>query len=286
MNKADKRDVWPCPPENMRPDRPEIMTAIGEGSRHQIGDGVSFESLVGGHNQARNLTTGIVTFEPGAKLPYHLHEFTESVTLLSGTVSAEVQGRRYAIGELDNVTIPRGFAHQTGNASQSEPAVIHIAMGSDRPERTLVDDKFPVREMPGDSLGSPGGERVTRTAQSETYSPGMATEFVDFFNEHLMPGIEMSGGYGVFQPGGRLPAHAHDFDESICIVEGAATCIVEGRHFSLDRCATALQPRGRVHYFINETQARMAMIWAYAGPLPERSVVDERCATLEGDPWK
>ena len=50
--------------------------------------------------------------------------------------------------------------------------------------------------------------------------------------------------------------------------------------------ATALQPRGRVHYFINETAATMEMIWVYAGPQPERIVVAEACATEEGNPWK
>jgi len=99
-------------------------------------------------------------------------------------------------------------------------------------------------------------------------------------------GIEMSGGYGVFAPGGRLPAHIHDFDESICIVQGDATCVVEGRRYTMSGCATALQPRGRVHYFINDSNGPMAMIWVYAGPKPERLVVDERNATTEGNPWR
>jgi len=30
----------------------------------------------------------------------------------------------------------------------------------------------------------------------------------------------------------------------------------------------------------------MAMIWVYAGPSPIRIVVDERCATAEGNPWR
>jgi oxalate decarboxylase/phosphoglucose isomerase-like protein (cupin superfamily) len=51
-------------------------------------------------------------------------------------------------------------------------------------------------------------------------------------------------------------------------------------------CATALQPRGRVHYFINESNATMEMLWVYAGPKPERIMVDERCATTEGNPWR
>jgi oxalate decarboxylase/phosphoglucose isomerase-like protein (cupin superfamily) len=51
-------------------------------------------------------------------------------------------------------------------------------------------------------------------------------------------------------------------------------------------CSTALQPRGRVHYFINESAKPMAMIWVYAGPQPERIVVDEACTTREGNPWR
>ena len=96
----------------------------------------------------------------------------------------------------------------------------------------------------------------------------------------------MSGGYGRFEPGGRLPAHVHDFDESICIISGAATCLVEGRTYAMRDCATAMVPRGRVHYFVNESSTTMEMIWVYAGSMPERIVVDAACSTKEGNPWK
>ena len=49
---------------------------------------------------------------------------------------------------------------------------------------------------------------------------------------------------------------------------------------------SALVPRGRVHYFINDSSSTMAMLWVYAGPTPERIVVEESCATVEGNPWK
>ena len=101
-----------------------------------------------------------------------------------------------------------------------------------------------------------------------------------------MPGLEMSGGFGLFHPGGRLPAHFHDFDESICVVDGSATCVVDGRRHSPGDGATALVPRGRVHYFVNTSDRPMTMIWVYAGPRPERIVVDEKCATPEGNPWR
>lgn len=274
------------PPEHMRPDRHESMNAVGSGPVVEIARGVHFECLVGSHNQARRLTTGIVTFAPGATLPYHSHLFTESITLLRGTAAVEVEGRRYTLSRLDNVVLPPNLAHSAINTSTAEPAVFHIAMASDSPSRTLIDRYFSRRTMPPDCEGQLDAERVNRFATVKRGSAGPNTEFVDCFNQDLMPGIEMSGGYGLFYPGGRLPAHVHDFDESICIISGQATCVVEGRRYAMQDRATALQPRGRVHYFINESSAPMEMLWVYAGPRPERIVVDERCATVEGNPWR
>ena len=274
------------PPESMRPDRPEMMSAVGTGQKVELAPGVVFECLVGAHNQARGLTTGMVTFGPAAELPMHTHPFSEAITLLSGRAVVEVEGRRYALETLDNVVVPMGRAHSAQNLSSDQPAVFHVALATDAPSRTLVDKPFSRRSMPMDAVGEPGAERVNRFQQAKRFEAGPNTAFIDYFNCDLMPGIEMSGGYGLFQPKGRLPAHFHDFDESICIIEGTATCVVEGRRYPMTDRATALQPRGRVHYFLNESDRPMAMIWVYAGPAPERIVVDERCATAQGDPWR
>ena len=274
------------PPESMRPDRPEVMNLPGSCPVIEIEKGVRFECLVGSHNQARNLTTGLVTFDPKAFLPYHTHPFSESITILSGQAVVEVEGRSYELKRLDNIVIPRGLAHLPTNSSDREPLVLHIAMASDKPTRNLIDTVFSRNIMPATSTGQPGAERVNRFRSASRYAAGPNTEFIDFFNNDLVPGIEMSGGYGLFHPAGRLPAHLHNFDESICIIDGTATCIVEGNRYSLSGCGTAMVPRGRVHYFINDSSATMAMIWVYAGPMPERIVVEEWCATVAGDAWK
>ena len=274
------------PPESMRPDRPEVMNAAGEGVVTEIAPGLTFEALVGSHNQARNLTTGLSTFAPGVRLPYHTHPYTESVTLLSGEAIVEVEGRMYSLEAFDNVTIPSSLPHSAMNPGARDAAVFHVAVPTTQPTRAPVESFFPRRRMAADAGGREGGERVTRHRNAPRYEAGPNTSFIDFFNSDLIPGIEMSGGYGLFQHQGRLPAHIHDFDESISIVEGTASCIVEGRRYTLGDNATALQPRGRVHYFINETHEPMAMVWVYAGPVPERLVVDEACATAAGNPWK
>lgn len=286
MPTASPPPVLDRPPESMRPDRREVMNRVGVRTLIEIDRGVAFECLVGSQNLARNLTTGPVTFHPGAALPYHTHPFGEAITVLQGRALVEVEGRGYELGPLDNIVIPRGIPHAAANLSDRTEAVLHIAMASHTPTRTLVEARFTRRMMPAESSGKPGAERVNRHATAPRFAAGPGTEFIDFFNIDLLPDIEMSGGYGLFHPGGRLPAHVHDFDESISIIDGTASCIVEGRRYALSDCGTALVPRGRVHYFINDSQATMAMIWVYAGPRPERIIVAESCATLEGSPWK
>ncbi len=286
-------DLWEaCPSEDsevqamIQHDRNETMVASGAGPKTEIAPGVVFECLVGKFNGAKNLTTGIVTLAPASHLDYHTHPDTEALTLLSGSMIIETEGRRYTLRPLDNIVIPPGVAHYAMNKSSTEKAVIHMATPTASPQRTSIDKFFSRRAMPDDSLGEAGPERVTRHDTAKRFEVGDGTSFIDFFNDELMLDIEMSGGYGQFTTGGRLPAHMHDFDESICIIEGQATCIVEGRQYALSDCATAMVPRGRVHYFINKTDRPMAMVWVYAGPKPQRLMVAEACATAEGNPWK
>ncbi|MBI3836377.1 MAG: cupin domain-containing protein [Planctomycetia bacterium] len=280
---AAKTPLATTRPAGFTPDRPEVINPRSSARRVELERGVIFQPLVGAHNNARKLTTGIVNFMPGAVLPYHTHPHGEAITLLSGEAAVEIEGRRYALEPLDNVYIRSGLAHAAFNTSASKPAQFHIAMDSHEPERTLVEDTFARRLMAQSENGPSGGEHVSRHATTPWYEPNAGARFQDYFNRDLGKS-GMSGGYGIFQPGGRLPCHLHDFDESITIVEGTATCVVEGREYQLSDCATALAPRGRCHYFINHSKGPMAMIWVYAGDLPQRLVLDEKCCTLDGCP--
>ena len=230
--------------------------------------------MVGQFNSARRLTTALVTLQPESLLPYHTHPCSESITVLEGEAEVSVEGRVYRLGPLDNITIPRWLPHQSQNPSPGTVARLHVALAMSHPERNRVEKRFEQVEMANDSRGTPGFERVTRFATADRVAgAGQGVECIDYFNAQRMPGIEMSGGFARFDAGGRLPDHLHDFDESICIIRGTANCLVEGRKYALGNCATALVPRGRVHYFINDSQQQMDMVWVYAGPMPERIVI-------------
>jgi quercetin dioxygenase-like cupin family protein len=98
------------PPESFRPDRMEVMNDFGRGNKIEIQPGVLFEALVGAHNGAKDLTTGIVRFAPGVKLAYHTHPTTESIVLLKGRQSWTSRAALPAL-PLDNVVIPPGVPH-------------------------------------------------------------------------------------------------------------------------------------------------------------------------------
>jgi 2-keto-3-deoxy-L-rhamnonate aldolase RhmA/quercetin dioxygenase-like cupin family protein len=283
VGSVEAGDIWATRPPNYLPDRPEVTTTRNAARRVELERGVVFQPHVGAHNQARNLTTGLVTFMPGAQLSYHKHPHGEAVTLISGEADIEVDGRRYRLRPLDNVYVPAETPHFAINPSASRPATVHIAMNTNNPSVALVPAVTPTRLMPDDASGVSGAERVSRHATTPWYEPNPGAHFQDYFNREL-GSMGMSGGYGQFTTGGRLPCHLHDFDESITIIEGTATCIVEGRKYALSDCATALAPRGWCHYFINLTDRPMAMIWVYAGDMPQRQVLDERCCQAEGCP--
>ena len=268
-------------PSGYEPDRMEIIVGAGSGKKIELCPGVTCEGMVGGHIEARDLFTGILTFEAGETvLNAHTHPHSESITLQEGNAMVEVENRRYFLGPLDNVTIPKNCVHRVKNLSKKHPATFHVAMPTTQVERNWIKNEYDqFIDIPEDFNGHMGPERVTHYKTSRSYSAGPNTDFVDYFNEILMPGIGMSGGYGLFNPNGRLPAHLHDFDESIYIIEGEATCFVEGRLYHMSNGDTAMQPRGRIHYFINNSDTTMSMIWVYAGPTPDRIEVADQLAT-------
>ena len=269
----------PRRPAHIQPDRDALIATLASASTVELQPDITVNPMVGGFNTAQQLTTAIVTLQPNALLACHRHPCSESITVLSGTLEMQVEGRLYRLSPLDNIVIPRWLPHTARNPDPANPVRLHAAMPMSFPEREPVSRHFPEIPMPDTSTGMPGMERVTRFATAKrTSGIGPATEFIDYFNANLVPGLEMSGGFARFQPGGRLPAHLHDFDESICIIRGVAACFVEGQQHTLDNCATAMVPRGRVHFFRNDSTDTMEMIWVYAGPLPERIVVDELCA--------
>ena len=249
----------------MRPESGKIMVVV---------PGVELCPLAGAHSGARDLFTALLTLSPKAWYPLYTRPVTEVLILVEGDASIEVEDRRYHLKPLDAMTVSPRVPRRVVNLSSNRPAVFHIALAAGAPAQTWINGRFTAIDQSASDTGRAGAARICRNNPAARFELAPLARFQDLFNADLgAQGI--CGGYGLFEPGARLPCHRHEFDESITIVHGTATCIVEGRRHELSGNATALVPQGRCHYFINLTLEPMAMIWVYAGDRPDRIVMDE-----------
>jgi mannose-6-phosphate isomerase-like protein (cupin superfamily) len=255
-------------------DRREAIERPQGAKVKQILPGVEMCALVGAHNGARGLFTGLLTLAPKAAYVVYTRRYAEVLVLITGEAAVDVENRRYRPGSMDAISIPAGLARQVVNLSGTQPALLHVAMSSPVPEQTWVNSRFTPVPQPAGITGHAGAERICFNRPSDRFELAPRALFQDLYNIDLgTRGI--CGGYGVFEPGARLPCHRHEFDESITIIKGKATCVVEGERYELADNATALVPQGRCHYFINLTLDPMAMLWVYAGDRPDRIVMEE-----------
>jgi quercetin dioxygenase-like cupin family protein len=155
-----------------------------------------------------------------------------------------------------------------------------------RPEYIAHRDFTPIECLPDDCLVKdydvpPQGvpESVRRLNRKDGYEVGERIWAQDLFaGRYGSKGV--CGGYALFEPGAGLPCHTHEYDESITIVEGIATCQCAGAAYQLGSFDTICVPRGRPHRFVNNGSTPMHMIWVYAGDEPDRVVVDQGLCEL------
>jgi quercetin dioxygenase-like cupin family protein len=223
---------------------------------------------------SEGFSTALTTFAPLASLPCHLHEYSEAITVISGSATISVEGRTYLLRSLDSIHIPGMVAHSSLNVSSGEELKVLNAFAHATPTRQLVvGGTFSLVNL-GSTNPSPGAtEYVRRYSKTDKYELAAGTIFYDLFAGRF--GAEgICGGYGEFAPGTSLPCHVHDFGESITIITGVARCEVMGNSHLLKGCDTAFVPKGHPHRFLNESKETMAMIWVYAGDEPTRTLVD------------
>ena len=237
--------------------------------------GVSLREFVSSSCGAVGFSTGTATFVPGAKLPYHTHEYSEAVTILAGEARVLVEGRMYQLGPLDCIHIPAAAAHSLVNSSTTEELIALWAFANASPSRQLVPDVYATIDRTRGNPNAEDPEHIVRQASAEKYELSEGAFFCDLFSARFgARGI--CGGCGVFTPGSSLPCHVHRYDESITIISGEAICKVAGRNYRLGGCDTAFVPEGQPHRFLNESSEVMTMVWVYAGDEPERTIIDAR----------
>jgi putative monooxygenase len=205
------------------------------------------------------------------------------VTVVEGHAHLLVEGRAYRLASRDCVHIPAGVPHLMRNEDPVYDLIAHSAFASASPTRELIQHEFPVQERGSGDPTENDPETIIRFDRGNVYELSGNAFFTDLFARRL-GAVGICGGYGRFRPGASLPCHTHEYDESITIVKGTASCLVQGRQYEMNGFATAYVPKGLPHRFLNNSNEEMAMIWVYAGDEPDRRIIDNGfCSGLI--PW-
>jgi putative monooxygenase len=123
------------------------------------GNGVRTTPLVTESLGSENLTTGITTLQPGAEITSHSHNCDESICVLEGSITFEVDGQEAALGPFDCTFVPEGIPHRFVNQTD-QPAVIFLVYASVDVTRTIAKTGQVIEGItPGDLLGH--GEQPT-----------------------------------------------------------------------------------------------------------------------------
>jgi len=73
-----------------------------------------------------------------------------------------------------------------------------------------------------------------------------------------------TSGMSVYPEGTGAPAHMHNCDEQVTIIDGIAEVEIDGVVTPLERYDTTYIPEGREHAFRNRGAGPMRMIWVYS----------------------
>lgn len=106
-------------------------------SPHDRGGGVRTAYLVTREIGAAQFLNGITEFDPGAELPFHVHNCDESVVVLEGTALFEHDGGTTELEPFDATFVPAGVVHRFANHGASTMRILWT-YGSIDATRTLA----------------------------------------------------------------------------------------------------------------------------------------------------
>ncbi len=108
------------------------------------GGGVFSLPMVSRDVGAKNLMTGMTVFPAGGGIALHTHNTEETVVILEGEATCEVEGDRHHLVQFDAAYIPAGLRHRFSNAGDGVLRILWV-YGSIDMVREYVDPDAPDR---------------------------------------------------------------------------------------------------------------------------------------------
>jgi quercetin dioxygenase-like cupin family protein len=84
----------------------------------------------------------------------------------------------------------------------------------------------------------------------------------------------LTTGVTAFAPGTVIPLHTHNVEETVMLLEGEATAVIDGTPYQLVAGDVTWVPAGVPHHFLNRGQGPMRIYWVYDGRDVLRTLVE------------
>jgi quercetin dioxygenase-like cupin family protein len=105
------------------------VVRAGEAATDAGGQGMAAQWLAGPHQNER-LDVGLVSFDPGAATPPHVHHVGQVLVVASGTGYVETAGERVDVTVGDVVVTPAGEWHVHGAAAGGPMTHLSVTTGT------------------------------------------------------------------------------------------------------------------------------------------------------------
>jgi quercetin dioxygenase-like cupin family protein len=188
--------------------------------------------------------------EPGKTSVHHIHPWEHEVYILEGSGVLVQDGKEYPVKEGDGVFIPGNVDHYTLNNSASG----NIRRLEVNP--LIASQSNAGKNQGGQGTGQPPVIRIYRQLDMKVghvliRSIDGARNYVMLYNGPMAPGkvthAETNG-------------HAHAWEHTVYILEGAATLVVDGKNYTVTAGDAVLVPPHAKHQWRNETKAPMLRV--------------------------
>jgi quercetin dioxygenase-like cupin family protein len=119
-------------------DNPESIRRFSKCEVYELAEGAFFCDLFARRFGSIGICGGYGRFMPGTSLPCHIHEYDESITIITGEAVCLVQGNQHRLSGLDTAFVPKRRPHRFLNNSENVMAMLWVYAG-DEPDRVVVD---------------------------------------------------------------------------------------------------------------------------------------------------
>lgn len=208
-----------------------------------------------------HMGVGICYLEPGGVIQPHLHSFEESFYILEGSVEAQIDDARCALGPGDFGLIGTGSRHAWRNTNGRRARWLEMQAPQPRPVEYGRDTFFVDGGLPAGAPSGPQQTLVGHFDEAQLPHPGGPSEMEGFnpttgvaikmFVDRSFGAIHQSLFLIQYLPGAKIDTHDHTFEESYLIVSGQVRATADGKTYDLGPGDVIWTSVGCIHSFAN-----------------------------------